>query len=234
MVRRRIGREPDLARELTLLGARGDLPPGALTAPHHRQLHTSTRKFAGRVGVPSQLPPVGIRIEHGQWLVAGRVDGVTDKGYLQFRPAKVKPRDRVRTWINHVALCAELGDPGPARFVGLEAEVVWNVPPDPVAILDELVAGYRAALIAPLPVFENASYEFTRRRRPNSSPPLAAARKAFTVSEDPVSGRSFGDLTDPSVELCWRGRDPFELQLPAFERWSAALWGPAFEYQVWT
>jgi exodeoxyribonuclease V gamma subunit len=234
MVRRRIGREPDLARELTLLGARGDLPSGALTAPHHRQLHGTTRKFAGRVGAPNYLTPVGIRIERGQTLIAGRVDGLTAEGYLQFRPAKVKPKDRIRTWITHVALCAELGDSGPARFVGADKEVVWNVPDDPAAILDTLIAGYRAALLAPLPVFENASYEYVRPRRPNSPPPLAAAQKAFRVTEDPASGRPGGDLTDPSVALCWRGRDPFDVALAAFEEWSTALWEPAFDNQVWS
>jgi exodeoxyribonuclease V gamma subunit len=157
------------------------------------------------------------------------VDGVTPQGLLRFRPADVKPRDEVRIWLAHLALSAAGAAAGPARLVARDCELRWRIPADPRAILGGLIAGYRAAVAAPLPVFEQASQELVVSRNRRVAP-LEAARAKFRLDDQGWSGRR-GDLADPYVALCWRGRDPFETHAAAFEQWSRVLWAAALEHR---
>jgi exodeoxyribonuclease V gamma subunit len=234
MVRRRVRRRENRTAEAALVAAGGDLPPGELAPAWHRVLAAEADAFVARLGVVDWLEPVALQLEGRGWTLRGRVDGCTTEGRLQYRAATLKPGDRVRAWITHLALAAHLGDPDLiTRLVGRDDEVLWGVPDDPKALLDELVAGYREALRAPLPVFEAASWEYTRpRTRATKQLPLEAARKKFALHENFQTKRTDGDLADAYVALCWRGRDPFANDGAEFVRWSECLWAPAHQHVV--
>ncbi|MDQ2669886.1 MAG: hypothetical protein M3Y31_04580, partial [Gemmatimonadota bacterium] len=200
-------------------------------APHHRVLDRGTREFALQVGTPRWAEAVALHIEAEDWVIIGRVDGITDQGLLSYRPATVKPRDCVRAWITHVALAAETGDAGTARLVGTNEEIRWRSPADPRAILTQLIEGYRSALAAPLPVFEKASHTWATWNR-TSKTPLEAAREQFDAVWDFRRQKFRGDATDAHIALCWRGRHPFDTHVAEFERWSGALWEPALAHEV--
>ena len=227
LVRRRAYRA-GLGREAALLCASGDLPPGELAPVWHRALAAEADAFVARLGVVDWTEPVAIRLEGAGWTLSGRVDGCTADGRLQFRPAALKPRDRVRAWLTHLALAAHAGgEPVVTRLVGIGDEVIWGSPrEDPMAVLDELIAGYREALRAPLPVFEGASWAYVRSRGGKKTP-LEVARAAFELHENFQSKRLEGDRTDANVALCWRGRDPLAGDAADFVRWSERLWWPA-------
>lgn len=233
MVRRRLGGRMTGEVERELLAARGDLPPGALTAPWHRRFVGEVESFLETVGDVRLLDPIALDVRGGSWTLTGRIDGVVEGGCLQFRPAKLKIKDRVRGWITHVALAAQC--PGRAvttRVVAEDHSIEWRGPADPIAVLDRLVAGYRAGLTSPLPVFEAASWEFARPRSGRGKSPLEAAIASFEVSEHRGSDRLVGDATDPHVALCWRGRDPFADDAVEFQHWSRMLWDDACAHEV--
>ena len=232
MVRRRARGTVDLSREGELLAARGDLPAAALAPAWHRRFAGEVDRFMSRVGSPVFLEPVSLDIRGDGWTLTGRVDGLVAGGRLQYRPATLKIKDQVRGWIGHLALAAHLGDPGlVSRVIGEDRSMAWRAPDDPGAVLAQLIAGYRAALHAPLPVFERASWEFARPRNGTRSP-LEAAEYAFRLRWNFGSGREEGDAADPHVALCWRGRDPFDGDTEEFERWSSVLWEPAFAHET--
>ena len=227
LVRRRVQGAADRLGEAAVLAACGDLPPGALAPVWHRALAAEADAFVARLGVVDWIEPVAIRLDGPGWTLTGRVDGCTTDGRLQFRPAAVKAKDRVRAWITHLALSAHAGEDVVSRLVGTDGESRWETPAAAaIAALDALVAGYRAALEAPLPVFEGASWKYVR---PGRSDPLEAARAAFELRENGRTQRMEGDLSDPHVALCWRGRDPFAGDAAAFVRWTECLWTPCLD-----
>ena len=229
LVRRRLSGGSDRGREALLLSACGDLPPGALAPVWHRALAEEADGFVARLGVVDWAEPVAVHLEGPGWTLSGRIDGCTADGRVQFRPARIKPRDRIRAWITHLALSARAGGAEVmTRLVGTEGEVAWGpTAGDPPDLLTSLVDGYREALRAPLPVFEGASWQFVQTPGPRSTmTPLQAARRAFELHENFQTKRMDGDLRDPHVALCWRGRDPFAGDAVEFKRWSNCLWLP--------
>ncbi len=233
MVERRLRGEVAVEVERELLAARGDLPPAGLTSPWHRKYIAEVDAFLESVGAVEYLEPVALEVRGDTWTLTGRVDSVVAGGCLQFRPAKLKVKDRVRGWITHVALSAQRpGMDVRTRVIAEDEAVEWERPADPVAILDGLIAGYRAALVAPLPVFEQASWEFARPAKRSTKSPLEAAIEKFEGTGWTKGNGTTTDAAEPHVALCWRGRDPFENEAAEFQRWSLVLWADACEHEV--
>jgi exonuclease V gamma subunit len=115
--------------------------------------------------------------------------------------------------------------------VATDCHTVFGEVQDPAALLDELVQGYRDALREPLVFFTQASHAYVAQAikletsTRASTPPLEAALAKLRprAYEDSPPG----DLDDPYVSLCWRGRDPLRDAAAEFERRATAFWRPA-------
>jgi hypothetical protein len=102
-----------------------------------------------------------------------------------------------------------------------------------------LIAGYRATMVNPIPVFELASREYVERLRKEENPAakkgkpttksaIDCARDKYRASE--WNGGEAGDERDAYHALCWRGRDPFaDPHRAEFDKWSQVLWRPALD-----
>lgn len=218
-----------IERKRAVERALGRLPSGALAGPSFDVLEGEVREFLERISRPSSREPAMVEIAGTGWRITGRLDGITDEGRLQLRAATVKNKDLIGGWIRHLALSAVRGAVR-STIVGTDRQMLFDFIDDPRALLETLVAGYRAALAAPLPVFERASHAYFMRLRavesgkPVKKAPLEMARAAYEIN--PFAPGA--DLEDVYVVLCWRGRDPFA-EPAEFERWSEALWRPAFD-----
>lgn len=213
----------DRERELALAG--GILPCATLGELWFDKLHHDIRLLLDATGTPELRDPVPVHITGDSWTITGRIGGITAHGRIHARAATLKPKDRISAWITHVALCTIRPDTT-TRVIATDDSFTLRPAIGALARLEELVAGYRAALCAPLPVFEHASMEYVRRTMPErqrraTTPPLEAARRAFAGD-----GFGTGDATDRYIALCWRGCDPFEKSLADFTRLSETLWLP--------
>ena len=141
-----------------------------------------------------------------------------------------RPTDLIRAWITHLALSAAFG-PTMTEVVATDCHTVFGEVAEPMALLDELVTGYRAALREPLPFFAQASHAFvaqairleTSTRAFLSPLESALARlRCRTFADSPP-----GDLDDAYTALCWRGRDLLADAGAEFERRATAFWRPA-------
>ena len=57
----------------------------------------------------------------------GRLQDATDIGPLSYRCARLRPRDRLRAWIEHLLRhAAEAGTPAPPRLIGEDREAGLN------------------------------------------------------------------------------------------------------------
>jgi exodeoxyribonuclease V gamma subunit len=239
LLERRLAGLPAGEMELQLLRAMGLLPHADLSRASHQILCAEIEELVATLdlslgGRPVARPSVAVEIEGRDWRIVGTVTGLTDRGLLLCRTAKIKPKDRIRAWISHLAMSAT--EPLSTFLVG-ESETkrkqkyssVRMLPiADAADHLDRLVRGYREGLSTPLPVFEKASYAFGmysyERSRPKSkkrSDPRVAAVKAF------ASGYKYtGDDADPYIALCMRGRDALAYDGTRFEALALGLWLP--------
>lgn len=230
MLRRHLsgGRTPE--RERAEAVALGMLPSGALCGVWFDALDEQLRDLLATLGDVTLEDPVHAEVNGPTWTVRGRVEGITGRGRLQVRPAPCKPADLIRAWITHLALSAAFG-PTMTEVVATNGRTVFGEVPEPLALLGELVNGYRAALREPLPFFAQASHAYVTRVvemavKPNlRHSPLEMARTALDGSD--FGDYATGDLNEAYVALCWRGRDPLQDAAAEFERRATAFWRPA-------
>ncbi len=233
LLERRLAGQPAGEDELELLRQRGELPLAGLGAAHYARLSRRASDFAATLPRPEPSGPLLIELSGPGWRLHGRLDHLTADGALRFRCTNLKPKDIVRAWIAHVARAAwELehptGLPLLTHLAGIDRNLRFGLLDDPLALLDALLAGYRAGLRRPLPLFENASHAWAESARQQATggqektSPLDVARRAF------ARGRLASDAADPYVALCFRDRDP--LAEDGFAHWAEALWAPILEH----
>ena len=231
IVRRHLAGNRSVERERMHATLLGDLPSGDLSGLWFDHTNAELQSFLDSLGESRFLDPEIVEVDGPTWRITGRIDRLTHSGRMEVRPAKRRPKDLIRAWITHLVLCASR-DGIETTVYATDGRTFLSCVENAAALLDELVAGYRAAWRAPLPVFEQASWRYVDRviaqttsKRPMNGP-VDAARSAYYLSD---YGDIPHDLNDAYIALCWRGRDPFEHALDDFETQSQVLWNPIRE-----
>jgi len=106
------------------------------------------------------LPPQPFEFSAGEFSVSGQFHRVMPAGLLFYRPAKIKAKDLLRAWIEHLLWNAAGGSPSPSVVVATDA--VWKLSPvaDAPAHLEKLLALYWRGLSEPLKFFPESSFAF--------------------------------------------------------------------------
>ena len=139
----------------------GRLPPGALAEVYLSRAFGSVREIAERVRAHGATTAVALDVSHGPWRVEATVEASPDAGALRFRPGRVGPKDLVRGWVDHLALCASDADvPRRTLVVGDGAASAFAEVPqaEARAVLQFLVRGAELFKSVPPPLFERASH----------------------------------------------------------------------------
>ena len=204
--------------------ARGQLPHGApgqaAWAEVAAGMETICRQVQRRRGVG--VDPVELDLRLGDFTVRGWLRNLTDQGRLAFRPATLKPKDRLRLWIEHLALCAAAPEGVALMSVHIAADRVLRLSPaaDAKRMLEALLVLWWQGLSAPLAFFPDTSWAYAAafHRCTDETAALNACQKAWL---DAYNGR--GDALDPAVQLAWRGREPLS---PPFAQIAWQVFGP--------
>ena len=158
---RRAGIEP--AGIVALLRARGWLPhgvagelAGAAAQAEADLLWQRARPWREA----EQLAAIDIDFHAGGVQLVGRLDGLTGEGLWRVRPGRTRARDRLRLWLDHLALQA--GAPaGMARTSALVArDGVLTLPPvdDAASLLADLLALWREGRFTALPFYPETAW----------------------------------------------------------------------------
>lgn len=180
-----------------LLRASGWLPHGSRQAMEIAELRAKARAFADRLErflVGPILPPLAIDVPLQEGRIVGQISDLREGGLRRFRFGKLRPRDKLRLWIEHLAIQSmpEL----PRNFssaVLAEAPQPWVYDPCPphVALreLQSLVDLRERGRAKPLLLFPRTSHAFAeaRFRSTRGSSPWEAARKIWR-GEGPLPG----------------------------------------------
>jgi exodeoxyribonuclease V gamma subunit len=204
--------------------SRGILPP----AGHGRMLYSETfgnvREFAGRVTQMSTgevpLAPVDFDILLGGFRLTGRLDGIWPGRMLRYRCAKMKSKDQVRSWIEHLLLnfLQREGYPRLTSLLMTDGTVTFQPVDDAGVILEDIIRLYYEGLTSPLKFFPESSMEYAKKLEWN----LERARRKWEAGIFP------GEGDDPYFRLCFGRVDPFNAD---FERISRTLLEPLIRHR---
>lgn len=162
----------------------------------------------------------------GDFAVTGTIDRLGPGGRVVHRPGAIRPGDRLRLWVRHLALqvSAPDGIRPASRLIGwddrkqaTESLVLDPVPRrDAEMLLASLLDVYWESLHRLVPLFPQAGYAYVTAKSDDTG--LRGARRAYEGSD-----YSPGDRHDRWVAHAWRGVDPIGAEFAAAVR---ALWKP--------
>gem|GEM_PF-3313931 len=217
--------------------ATGVLPVGPQgdAAFHHLQSESSTLLEEAQKYASTRSRAIDARV--GKVRLTGTLDGFDEDARTYMRADKLKPKDKLRAWIEHLTLCLQASQhasakprwPACTRVVSGGAPLTFQDvdPADAERYLGELIDLYRHGLSRPLTFFEHSSYSAGKSAQQNSDPAktLQDARKKYEGGgrDEP---HQF-DLGDAAIALCMRDRDPIsDGEGREFFRLAAQVWSP--------
>lgn len=197
---------------LAILRAGGKLPHGQVGENLFERERADVERFAGRLArfLPAEtLNTLDVDLHCGFLRLTGQLGGVTPRGLVGYRLAKVRPKDYLDLWIRHLVLNA-LAPPGIGLFshwLGRDRELVLRPTTEAKRYLEDLMACYWQGLQRPLHFFPRSALAYIDASvSPNAktSPETAAART--------WRGSDFylGEREDPYYQLVFRGADPLD------------------------
>jgi exodeoxyribonuclease V gamma subunit len=202
------------------LRADGRLPHGTMGDVEFRDLWAEVDRFARRL--EALRPAVSPATIDAQWDIGGfslaaRVTGTPGTGCLRYRFGKLRAKDHLELWLQHLVL--SLAAPGRAEcesvFVCTDRTLRLKRMADSRAVLEDLVGGYRQGLERPLCFFPQSSLEYARTLRTSSSQrrALGSARTIWDGSEPHE-----GERTDPYYRRCFETIDPLGAEFTELSR----------------
>ena len=216
----------DVQGFLPVARCRGVLPP----ARHGEALFAAAAKevsaFAGtlreKIGDSGPLAPVDIELELGVFRLTGRLDRIWPDRMIRYRCARIKAKDRIRSWIEHLLLNAARADGYPRETLLFMADGTKTFSPvdNAAGILQTILALYWEGLMKPLRFFPASAMAYAHKQEWV----LERARNRW------AGGYNFpGEWEDPYYRLCFGQIDPFNAE---FERVARTLLEPLFQHQA--
>jgi exodeoxyribonuclease V gamma subunit len=199
--------------------ARNLLAPGTMGDLQFRSLDGEVEQFAqvvrAHLTLAEKRPPRDVKLVLGEFTLGGRLNSVYGPGGLHFRCAQLKPPDRLRAWIEHLALCASgAGDQCQTILIGTDAVVTFNHVADSAHRLETLCRGFVAGARRPLPFFAASALAYADAAQAPDQDPLREARKKWDggwhvpgESADAYIVRCFGAGADLPAEFIVLARE---------------------------
>jgi exodeoxyribonuclease V gamma subunit len=223
------GEEPETP--FAVACGRGDLPPGVCGAALFQSLSGPAVEFAAQVAEASQgepLAPLDIDLKLPGGRITGRIGSLRSDRLLLYRYTKLKAKDQLRLWVEHLALNAAgaAGYPRQASFLAADASV--NLPPIEGSreLLSGLLALYRKGMSFPVRFFPESSLEYAKKSRDPKK-----AGKALADARGKWHGSDFfpGEANDRHYRRCFGDEEPLDAEFMAI---ALEVWGPFLGHQT--
>ena len=192
---------------LPLFRSRGMLPPARHGELLFRKIADDVKEFAGVVrnntGVAMPLAPLEIDLQIGEFRLLGKLDRLWPQHLLHYRCARLKVKDQMRSWIEHLVLnaVAQPGYPLETTLVMVDDIVNFTRLNDASSHLETLMKHYREGMQKPLHFFPRSSMAYAAKES------LDDARKIWRDSDfNPNPGESL----EPAIQRCFGSEEPFD------------------------
>jgi exodeoxyribonuclease V gamma subunit len=203
---------------------RGVIPMGEVGIANFQRLLSIAQDFGKKLqpALLNQAPdqPLLIDLRIGPFSLTGRIDSLYGGQILRFRCATLKPKDKIRAWINHLVLCAVASNP-PRETVLIGTDKIFRFSPVEKAqdILADLLDTYWRGLSRALPFFPESALAYAEAQLSTSnrstSLPIQKALAAYR-------SKDWSEGNDSYNVFCFPGGDPLDneftnLALEVFE-----------------
>jgi exodeoxyribonuclease V gamma subunit len=213
--------------DLQVFAARGDVPSGTIGQLQLRSLDREAEVFTSIVrpyiGQGAKGEPVTIDVRCGEFSLTGRIETIYGDQVVHYRCANLNLRDRLRAWVDHLAIKAS-GEATPARtlLIGRDAVLEWSEVREAKSLLQDLCRLYWEGLVRPIPLFPMSSLAFVEAELSGHKDPLKKARSAW---DGPY--QMPGEKDDEAIALIFRESDPLSEEFVELAR---RLFGPLLQH----
>ena len=192
---------------LPLYRSRGLLPPARHGELLFSKILDEVQQFAATVqeksGGNGPLAPLEIDLQLGDFRLTGQLGRVWPQSLLHYRCAKLKMKDQMRGWIEHLVLntAEQPGYPRESCLVMVDGTKNFDAVADASGHLEDLLKYYWQGLSMPLRFFPRSSLAYATKEN------LDAARKEWrddTFNNRPSEG------SDPAIHRCFGSAEPFD------------------------
>ncbi len=195
----------DPRQALSAVRASGVLPPAETGALIFDDLCQSAQTFAAQIRPHVQAEkqlPLAVREQIGEFVLHGRLDQIRGDTLVRYRLAKLKAKDLLRIWIEHLARNISGGKE--SLLFGREEQRRFGPVEDASEILEDLLELYWRGLTEPLRFFPRSSWEYARKlaEGKNEWQASSAAWQVWRGNEHDEKGR--GEQRDPYIRLAFR------------------------------
>lgn len=216
----------DVQGFLPVARCRGILPPArhgeALFAAAAKEVSAFADSLREKIGDSGPLAPVDIELELGGFRLTGRLDRIWTERMIRYRCARIKAKDRIRSWIEHLLLNASraVGYPRESLLFMADGAITFGRVENAAGILQTILALYWEGLMKPLRFFPASAMAYAHKQEWD----LERARKRW------AGGYNFpGEGEDPYYRLSFGQIDPFNAE---FERVARTLLEPLLQHQA--
>lgn len=183
------------------------------------------------------LEPIEINTKRDNIHINGYLNNVYPDEQILYRFGKMRPKDLISLWINHLYLQSNKPDnhSGESRLIthGKKAgkAVIYKLDPpiDPGSTLDNLITTYQNGRCGNILFFQHASYRYARaifKKSKNESDAVKKAQQGWSNPYQPYSS----DYYDLYNKCLMQGVNPLdnEQMKRKFKQISASFWEPFF------
>ncbi|MGD9369767.1 MAG: hypothetical protein PVH87_28915, partial [Desulfobacteraceae bacterium] len=176
--------------------------------------------------VPSQTPQT-LPLDHElpPFHISGQLTSIYQQTMIRYRLAKLRPRDIVAAFIEHLCLSLSGKHNAPKSTRLICKDAVWEFAPlpEPTIILEDYMAVYWQGLQQPLPFFERSSYAYAFKRIFQGKNQDQAFKDAVQRWRVGYIGR--GESEDDYIRRCF---DDLNMVRDEFESMAARIYTPIF------
>ena len=187
----------------TAARSRGMLPPLTAGDIAFNQAWESSSRFTGQLEpqLGSPLDALTVTFAHANVQLHAVVEDCRSGVHTRWRCARMKGKDRLTIWLEHLLLNIAVANGYPRRSMMIAADSVLDLPPleDASATLSDLLELYREGMKRPLPFFPETSWLYLNGGQ-------AKAEAAW--NGDPWRGYG-GERDNQAIQLCFGGEEPW-------------------------
>jgi len=206
--------------QYAVTSAKGILPHGTPGRCLYDDIADNIHDFADRINGftgSDAYQPLEVDLNISGFKITGRIEGIFPDGLIQYRMARVKPKDMLRTWLYHLLFNIQkpASYPDNSIYIGSDEICEYKHVDDGEAILRQLLKIYWSGLMKPAPFFPESSYVYAKNIIDSKTEDFAMSRVEKAWQQDDFSR---GECEDEYFRLCFGNIDPFDDEFKSIAR----------------